>query len=410
MQKRNYNHRIFIFGLTLLLSFSSQIFFAQEKSKIEKIGGVEIISNPKLPIYKDGFKIRLVFKEELSIGQIEGDENYMFGGSVYFNTDEKGNFFVTDWDSKRILKYNPQGKYLLTIGGLGQGPGEFQNISRARFDKEGNIYVTDISNRRLSFFDTDGNFLRQISMPEVFEGLCMNSKGHFISSRSVMMDTGSGRGFKIEYGVFDENFELVSEFYSRIPVFDPPEGRDQTSMAKYTAGIISTLAYQPRPVYVVADNDLIFFGFPDKYEINVCSPEGKKIKTIAREYDPIKVGEKDKRYFEETTATRFMRDRPKDYIKEAIRFVAWPKFKPAYHNFILMENGWLFVVVEFIEGEYTLCDIFDEEGIYIGHFKADVPPDFLFFKNGKAYTVVTEDSYKFVKRYSYDIQEYRFNQ
>lgn len=409
MKKRNYNHRIFIFGLTFLLSFTSQIFFAQEKNQSEKTREVEVISNSKLPIYKDDFKIKIVFKEELSIGQIEGDENYMFGGSVHVNTDEKGNFFVTDWDSKRILKYDPEGKYLLTIGGLGQGPGEFQNISRARFDKEGNIYVTDISNQRLSFFDTDGNFLRQISMPEVFEGLCMNSKGHFISSRSVMMDTGSGMGFKIEYGVFDENFELVSEFYSRIPVFDPPEGRDKTSMAKYTAGIISNLAYQPRPVYVVADNDLIFFGFPDKYEINVCSPEGKKIKTITREYDPIKVGEKDKRYFEETTATRFMRDRSEDYIKEAIRFVAWPKFKPAYHNFILMENGWLFVVVEFIEGEYTLCDIFDEEGIYIGHFKADVPPDFLFFKNGKAYTVFTEDSYKFVKRYSFDIQEYRFN-
>jgi len=406
MQKRSYMHRIFIFGLTLLLLFTSQIFSAQEKYKIEQISGVKVISNPKLPIYKDGIKIRLVFKKELSIGVAEGDENYMFGGSVYVNTDEKGNFYVTDWDSKRILKYDPEGKYLFTIGGLGQGPGEFQNISTARFDKEGNIYVTDISNRRLSFFDTDGNFLRQISMPEVFENLYMNSKGHFISSRSVMVDTGSGMSFKIEYGVFDENFELVSEFYSRIPVFDPPEGRDMTSMAKFTAGILSDIAYQPRPVYVVADNDLIFWGFSDKYEINVCSPEGKKIKTITREYDPINVGEKDKKYFEETHATRFMRDRSEDYIKEAIRFIEYPRHKPAFQNFTLMESGWLLVIVEFMEGEYILCDLFDEEGIYIGHFKADVSPDFLFFKNGKAYAVATEDSYKFVKRYSCNIQEY----
>jgi len=29
-----------------------------------------------------------------------------------------------------------------------------------------------------------------------------------------------------------------------------------------------------------------------------------------------------------------------------------------------------------------------------------------FFKNGKAYSVVTEEDYKFVKRYSIEIQEY----
>jgi hypothetical protein len=29
-----------------------------------------------------------------------------------------------------------------------------------------------------------------------------------------------------------------------------------------------------------------------------------------------------------------------------------------------------------------------------------------FFKNGKAYSVATEDDYKFVKRYSIEIQEF----
>ena len=44
----------------------------------------------------------VVFKEELSIGVAEGDENYMFGSSVVFNVDDRGNIFALDWDSKHV--------------------------------------------------------------------------------------------------------------------------------------------------------------------------------------------------------------------------------------------------------------------------------------------------------------------
>jgi len=40
---------------------------------------VKIISNPKYPALPDGKKKRIIFEEELTIGVVEGDENYMFG-------------------------------------------------------------------------------------------------------------------------------------------------------------------------------------------------------------------------------------------------------------------------------------------------------------------------------------------
>jgi hypothetical protein len=212
--------------------------------------------------------------------------------------------------------------------------------------------------------------------------------------------------FKIVYGLFDENFELSSEFYSVEWGFKPPMGRDTTSMAKFTASILSTLAFQPSPVFTVDNNDIIYFGFPEKYEIDIYSPEGKKIKSIMREYDPIKVDKKDKGYFEETQAKYFTRNRPKEYFEETIRHIEYPKHKPAYRNFALMENGWLLVVVEYRKDEYALCDLFNERGTYIGQFKAQTPPEFFFFKNGKAYAVATVDDYKYVKRYNFEIQDY----
>lgn len=400
----------FIFSglIFFIMLFSFKNIQARDKSQHKTQEDIEVISNPKKPIPKEGMRKKLVFKEELSIGVAEGDENYMFGDTVVFNTDEDGNFYVTDWDRKRIQKYDSEGKYLLTIGRKGQGPGEFQNVSNSRFDKNGLIYITDIASRRISFFDRDGKYLKQISIKEVFENLYMNSKGHFVAICSMRTDNASGFGWKIVHGLFDDHFKLVSELHSEISDTKPPEGRDQTSLAKFTANILSDMAFQPRALHILANNDCIYFGYPEKYTIDIYSPEGKKVKTIGREYDPIKVEDKDKEYFATNIAEDFLRigPRPEEFKKEVIRFIKYPKYKPAYHRFALMENGWLLVVVEFVENEYTLFDIFDKEGIYIGNFKVNVPPDGLFFKNGKAYSVATEDGYKFVKRYSFKIREY----
>jgi len=379
----------------------------KEPKKPEILKAKDVILNPKYPIPKDGLKKKIVFKEELSIGVIEGDENYMFGGTVIFNTDEEGNFYVTDSDKKRIQKYNTEGKYLLTIGRKGQGPGEFRNLLVARFDKDGHIYVTDIANRRISFFDTNGKYLRQIPIPDVFLNLYMNSRGYFISSCSKRSDDESGLGWRIVYALFDDQFSIVSEFHTRMFNPKPPEGRDLTSMAKFTANMLNDIAFQPQPAYIVADNDCIYFGCSEDYTIHIYSPDGIPIKTIKREYNPIKVGEKDKEYFVANRVESLVRDRGEDYKKEVIKFIEYPKYKPAYHSFALMENGWLAVVVEFIEGEYTLFDLFNEAGTYIGNFKANIPPDGLFFKNGKAYAVATENDYIFVKRYNFEIQEYK---
>jgi len=396
----------------LIIIFSATNHFtteacAEEMNPVQKSDEVVVVSNPKNPAPKEGLKKKIVFKEELSIGVAEGDENYMFGGTIIFNTDEEGNFYVTDWDSRRIQKYDTEGKYLLTIGKEGQGPGEFRNLSMARFDKNGHIYVTDISNMRISFFDTDGKYLRQIRIPDVYENLYMNSRGYFISSCSKRSDDKSGMGFRIVYGLFDSQFKIVSEFHTRISNPRPPEGRDLTSMAKFTATILNGIAFQPRPIHIVADNDYIYFGYPEDYTIDIYSPDGINVKKIKREYDPIKVGEKDKEYFVSTAVEHFMRRRGEDYKKEVMRFIKYPKYKPAYLGFTLMENGWLAVIVEFIEGEYILLDLFDEEGTYIGNFKANIPSFGLFFKNGKTYAVATENDYKFVKRYNFEIQEFR---
>ncbi len=372
---------------------------------------VRVIPNPKTPVPPAGQRKKLVFKEELTIGQVEGDDHYLFGENVVFNTDEKGNFYVTDWTKKKILKYDPAGQYLLAIGREGQGPGEFKNLSPARFDKNGHIYVTDLSSRRISFFDDSGNYLRQIAIPDVLEDLYINAKGYYVSIRTIPLEEESGRSFRLVYGLFDDKFDVLAEFLAQEKSFKPPAARDAQSVAKSLAGILSDIAYRPRPSYRLGKDDSIFFGYPEKYAIEVFSPDGSKLKTIQRDFEPVRVTEKDKDRFVDQVGANFLRGlgsfSSEQGKREVTKFIEYPKFKPAYDSFALMENGWLFVAVEIVPDGDNLFDLFDEDGRYIGQFKADFPVDtWFFFKNGKAYAVADKDGYKFVKRYAFEIQDY----
>ncbi len=388
-----------------------------EYTSAQKSEDVVVISNPKTPAQK----MRIVFKEELSIGEFEGDENYMFGSTIYFITDDEGNFYVSDYDNNRIQKYDPEGKYLLTIGREGQGPGEFQRLFVPRFDKDNNLYVPDLGNNRISFFDKNGQFLRQMKLKEDHYDLYINSKGFCLADKSSLSEEGNVQKTTIIYGLFDEQFNLVAELFKDEMEMQMPAGIDESSMVKFFGQAFSQIAFRHMTKYTLANNDFIYLGYSDKYEINIYSPEGKPMRKITRDYEPIPVTKKDKENFMEYINTSDEYSSPvftEDLKNKALQEVKFPKYKPAYQSFFLMENGWLAVIVDSLRNEYMLFDIFDQEGRYIAHFKTTeiiLPVETLtserlfFFNNGKAYAVMEEEGYKFVKRYDIELQEYKGN-
>jgi len=400
--------------ISIILTFLVMNYFpdnslAEEIISIQESEGVVVISNPKTP----ELRLRIVFTEELSIGEIEGDENYMFGSAIYFNTDDEGNFYVVDYDNHRILKYNPEGKFLFTIGREGQGPGEFRSLSIPLFDKDDNLYIDDGLNRRISFFDKNGQYLRQVKYQERYSNVYFNSKGYMVAAQWNIYTDADITKFTYVYGLFDDKFNIVAEFYKDEQELPSPTGRDESALVKSYAEVLSMSAFAPQLRYILANNDFVYLGYPEKYEIKVYSSEGKLVKKITRDYDPIPVSEKDKERYAETSYERMTSPIfTEDMKKKVLQQIKYPKYKPAYLSFTLMENGWLAVLVDFIEDEYMLIDLFDQDGKFIAHFKTPVLAEglyaaYFFFRNGKAYTVATEEDYRFVKRYSFEIQEFK---
>jgi hypothetical protein len=387
--------------------------FAKELKPRQKPDEAVVVSNPKTPVPKNGIPMRIVFKEDLSIGEAEGDEHYMFGKGIVFNTDEDGNYYVADLENFRIQKYDAKGKYLLTIGRKGQGPGEFASLSSPGFDGNNDLYVSDEASRRISFFDKNGKFLRQIQLKDRYVDLQLNSKGFSVANKWTMYNEAGSIKQSSVFGLFDDNFNLLAELRKEEITTALPTGFDESSLSDFLAKALSLAAFRPYVTYTIAKNDLIYFGYPEKYEIRIYSPNGRLVKKIARDYDPIPVSEEDKADFANKASSGFSAPVYTESVKKkAFQKTKYPSYKPAYQSFALMENGWLAVIVDSLESQYTLFDIYDQDGRYIANFRTTVPAAGVFsrpvfFKNGKAYAVTAENEYQYVKRYGLEIQEYR---
>lgn len=62
----------------------------------------------------------------------------------------------------RVLKFDKTGKFIKTWGGKGSDPGKFQVGHGIAVDAKGMLWVADRENSRIQVFDQDGNFVRQM--------------------------------------------------------------------------------------------------------------------------------------------------------------------------------------------------------------------------------------------------------
>jgi DNA-binding beta-propeller fold protein YncE len=76
-----------------------------------------------------------------------------------------GTIFVADGHGEktndRMVKYSPDGKFLMTWGHHGSGQGEFNVPHGLAMDSAGRLYVADRANNRIQIFDQNGKFIAE---------------------------------------------------------------------------------------------------------------------------------------------------------------------------------------------------------------------------------------------------------
>jgi len=356
------------FVLTIFIIFIFAISITCEKQKtewkgtIEEEDGVIIIKNPKEPIYiEDIFSL----EEELSIGEAEGSEEYMFSRVRSVAVDEEERIYVLDDKEAHIKIFSRNGDYVKTVGKKGQGPGEIGLPRSVIITSQNDILVPDISNRRLAFFSLAGEFIKNISTAKMYlMSTKIDSEGNIIGIVVVREDENP----RYELKKFDSDLDFLHSIASS-PLPD-------TS---------SFNPFMPVLRWDLTKNDQIVCGYPKKYEIKIFDKDGNVIIKIMKDYNPSEITKEDIEQIEELPPT----------IKLSI-----PKYHAAYQWLIVDDESRIFVLTrEKVEnGDGYYYDIFDSEGRYIAKIPLKIRP--LILKKNRLYTIEEdEEGYHVVKRY-----------
>ncbi len=332
------------------------------KGTIEKIDGVTVVKNPKEPMYgSDVFHL----EEELAIGEEGKGDEYIFSEVRDIAVDAESRIYILDRKECHVKVFDKSGKYVKTIGNKGQGPGEMSSSSSLQITPQNEITVNDSSARKIHFFTLDGKFLHSLSQRNMgfFTNPKIDNDGNITASYMIMDNEVTYVLKKFDHQL-KELLSIFSTVLLKYPNFDP---------------------FFPQCYWDIIEEDNIIWGFADKYELFIIDSEGKTVKKITREYNPIKITDEEK-------------ERRIEGLREGVK-LTWKDHHNPFIYLYVDDEGRIYTQTyekEPKSGYYY--DVFDPDGKYMAKIPLKSRPYVI--KKGKLYTIEEdEEGYQLVKRY-----------
>jgi hypothetical protein len=165
MRERKSSNALYLGFLTIALgaiaSCSSENEAREWTGSVQDSAGIQVVHNPEQGLWCPGDE--WTFTEDLTIGDGEGDPTYEFGKITDIKVSPDGLIFVFDQMASEIRVFDQQGRDVETIGGRGQGPGEFSgSATNMFFMNDGLLAVPDLGNQRIGWMSLEGELLGSV--------------------------------------------------------------------------------------------------------------------------------------------------------------------------------------------------------------------------------------------------------
>jgi 6-bladed beta-propeller len=229
------------------------------KGKIYKEDGVTVVENGGAGLWDRESSGKIEFIEELSLGVEAGVDHLMFSRLTDIEVDADLNIYVLDGGSRRLLKFDQNGRIVWQAGRKGQGPGEFQYPDRVALANDGKLAVWD---GRLQYFDDQGMFLKSLSIGKSLRMMTFLPDRRLFVNIMLMGQPGIAAEYYSSEGEFLERF---SDEYRYGPQMSPNLG------ASIDGGYFQRLG------------DKICLSLPDRYEIREYDVDGRLLRRIKRD-------------------------------------------------------------------------------------------------------------------------------
>ena len=113
--------------------------------------------------------VSAVTEEVFTVGSVVGDTWDTFGSVRSVHFDAQSNLHIFDSQLDHILVVGPDGSLVRTVGGRGEGPGEFGNVTTAIVARDGSYTVMGFT--QIDLLDPGGEFVRRVTMDMATTGI-----------------------------------------------------------------------------------------------------------------------------------------------------------------------------------------------------------------------------------------------
>ena len=353
---------------------------------------------------------------EVSIGMLDGPEEYMLGFIVSLAMGTDGTIYAMDRQVPALRVYNSDGTYRTTFGRPGDGPGEYERPDGGlNVLSDGRILLRDPANARIQVYAPDGEPLAGWRI-----------RGGFNTSQRMIVDT-LDRAYTLilldtEADVRDWQSGLVQILPDGSPgdtLTAPDTGFEGSRIeARFTSDdggnsvSVNSVPFTASEQTSLSPHGYFIHGINTDYSLTLLRPQGPL--RITRDFTPVPVAGGE-RAEEEAFATRDMRQTEPGWRWDGDPI---PDHKPPYRSFYAGEDGTIWVRVsqpalrhedpdydpsepDAIADEWHepwLFDVFDEDGRYLGAVRA--PDGF----SGRPRPIFTRDWVLGTLRDEYDVE------
>ncbi len=362
-------------GLGLLLVACAGYEQGAQESVVRDSAGVSVVEYPQgIPT---GPSWSLAAEPTVVIGEADGPEETLFSRVVAAVSGPDGALVIADGQSREIRWFDENGEHLRTVGGSGDGPGEFRHLSWVGRLNGDTIGAWDRSARRLSFFSSAGDLVASQEVGPI-EATFDSPPGTFITMtpqvRGIFGDGSMLAELIIVYpnvapGVRRDSVPLMlfdrgTEEWDRIGTILPAELFIDSESA-----VALPLPFGLRTQLAVADEWAVI-GWGDEAGLTVIDRGGSARAVIRPNLERIRLGQ-DEIDADRRARIEVIAEPDRDAYRRALQAVAYPNVRPAHGRIVAGRNEfWVEAPSGSGAPESSSWLVFSDSGQYLGSLEA----------------------------------------
>lgn len=334
--------------------------------------GTVVVSNPSTGRWDEGEAWRV--EEVLRIGSLDGEGLETLGGISAVEVDDDGNIVLFDPLANELRIFSPDGLPQRSIGGAGQGPGEFQSVLGISYAPDGELWIVDGRNLRYTVLSQE----RELE--------------HFPRSSRTGSRPWVG-GFDQQGRFFDQLTEVVDQALADFLIHVDADGQTVERFAipridiarpQVGPGMSMTLPFSPSVIRAWDPTGGVWQALSAEYRITRVLLGGDTAMVLMREFEPTPLHPSQRDSL--SAAIQSLESQFGVNVDSEMR----PEVSPILRWLTPDDEGRLWVCATGLD-PCTELDVFDRSGYFLGRVQmpealADVPLPLI--RDGRIYAAI----------------------